>query len=182
MRYSGMIDLFATAWELALDQYKDSPKLKSLIKAFVGNGQPFEEAVGRLARWADIDSAEGAWLDVLGSVRNLPRRSKESDGDYRDRLKATLTVDNAGTPDYAIGRAKDFSGDAAPQYMEEAPAVFFVYTPGGSQIRRSKLRQVAPAGALGLPGAAIETGSGLKMATAGGLLILAAAQDKDIGT
>lgn len=182
MRYTGKIDLFATAWELALEQYKDSPKLKALTKALIDNGQPFEDAAWRFARWADIGEAEGAWLDVLGSIRNLPRNPGESDGEYRDRLREKLKIDNAGTPDHAISVARDISGDAAPQYMEEAPATFFIYTPGGSQLSRKRARVLSPAGVLGLPGAAITLADGGFLATADGRKLLAAAQDKDLDT
>ena len=55
MQYTGKIDLFEKAWELALDQYQSSPKLKALIQAMVKNGQPFEDAIDRFTRWANID-------------------------------------------------------------------------------------------------------------------------------
>lgn len=179
MRYAGKIDLFGTAWELAPDQYRDSPKLKALVKAAVGNGQPFEDAIARFARWADVSAAEGAWLDVLGSVRNVSRNPGETDKDYRDRFEASLLIDTAGTPDNVTTSASRLSGDPSPAYIDECPATFFVYTPGGFQLSRGTVRSLAPAGVLGLPGARVETAGGLALATADGRLILAAARDED---
>lgn len=182
MRYTGKIDLFGTAWALSLEQYADSPKLKALVEAFIGNGQPFEDAIGRLTRWANLDEAEGAWLDILGGIKNLHRKPGESDKDYRDRLKVYLRVDDSGTPDNAVSNARDISGDPSPQYLDEAPATFFIYTPNGRQLPRKTLRALAPAGVLALPGAALKTvDADAFIVTAEGKRILAVARDIESG-
>lgn len=188
MQYTGKIDLFEKAWELALDQYQSSPKLKSLIQAMVKNGQPFEDAIDRFTRWANIDEAEGEWLDILGSLRNFQREAGESDSDYRQRLKSDILVDNSGTPDNVIDNARELSGDENPQYMDEdnpddpLDVAFFVYTPNGRQILQAKVRKLAPAGVLGIAGAAIGQGDGSLLADADGKLFLMAAEDANIGT
>ncbi|PJJ42397.1 DUF2612 domain-containing protein [Hallerella succinigenes] len=188
MQYTGKIDLFEKAWELALDQYQSSPKLKALIQAMVKNGQPFEHAIDRFTRWANIDEAEGEWLDILGSLRNFPREAGESDSDYRQRLKSDILVDNSGTPDNVIDNARELSGDEKPQYMDEdnpddpLDVAFFVYTPNGRQILQAKVRKLAPAGVLGIAGAAIGQGDGSLLADADGKLFLMAAEDANIGT
>ena len=188
MQYTGKIDLFEKAWELALDQYQSSPKLKALIQAMVKNGQPFEDAIDRFTRWANIDEAEGEWLDILGSLRNFQREAGESDSDYRQRLKSDILVDNSGTPDNVIDNARELSGDEKPQYMDEdnpddpLDVSFFVYTPNGRQILQAKVRKLAPAGVLGIAGAAIGQGDGSLLADADGKLFLMAAEDANIGT
>ena len=188
MQYSGKIDLFEKAWELALDQYQSSPKLKALIQAMVKNGQPFEDAIDRFTRWANIDEAEGEWLDIIGSFRNFPREAGESDSDYRQRLKSDILVDNSGTPDNVIDNARELSGDENPQYMDEdnpddpLDVAFFVYTPNGRQILQAKVRELAPAGVLGIAGATVGQGDGSFLADADGKLFLMAAEDANIGT
>lgn len=188
MQYTGKIDLFEKAWELALDQYQSSPKLKTLIQAMVKNGQPFEDAIDRFTRWANIDEAEGEWLDILGSLRNFQREAGESDSDYRQRLKSDILVDNSGTPDNVIDNARELSGDEKPQYMDEdnpddpLDVAFLVYTPNGRQILQAKVRKLAPAGVLGIAGAAIGQGDGSLLADADGKLFLMAAEDANIGT
>lgn len=188
MQYTGKIDLFEKAWELALDQYQSSPKLKALIQAMVKNGQPFEDAIDRFTRWANIDEAEGEWLDILGSLRNFQREAGESDSDYRQRLKSDILVDNSGTPDNVIDNARELSGDEKPQYMDEdnpddpLDVAFFVYTPNGRQILQAKVRKLAPAGVLGIAGAAVGQGNGSLLADADGKLFLMAAEDANIGT
>lgn len=188
MQYTGKIDLFEKAWELALDQYQSSPKLKALIQAMVKNGQPFEDAIDRFTRWANIDEAEGEWLDILGSLRNFQREAGESDSDYRQRMKSDILVDNSGTPDNVIDNARELSGDEKPQYMDEdnpddpLDVAFFVYTPNGRQILQAKVRKLAPAGVLGIAGAAIGQGDGSLLADADGKLFLMAAEDANIGT
>lgn len=188
MQYTGKIDLFEKAWELALDQYQSSPKLKALIQAMVKNGQPFEDAIDRFTRWANIDEAEGEWLDILGSLRNFQREAGESDSDYRQRLKSDILVDNSGTPDNVIDNARELSGDEKPQYMDEdnpddpLDVAFFVYTPNGRQILQAKVRKLAPAGVLGIAGAAVGQDDGSFLADADGKLFLMAAEDANIGT
>ena len=188
MQYTGKIDLFEKAWELALDQYQSSPKLKALIQSMVKNGQPFEDAIDRFTRWANIDEAEGEWLDILGSLRNFQREAGESDSDYRQRLKSDILVDNSGTPDNVIDNARELSGDEKPQYMDEdnpddpLDVAFLVYTPNGRQILQAKVRKLAPAGVLGIAGAAIGQGDGSLLADADGKLFLMAAEDANIGT
>lgn len=188
MQYTGKIDLFEKAWELALDQYQSSPKLKALIQAMVKNGQPFEDAIDRFTRWANIDEAEGEWLNILGSLRNFQREAGESDSDYRQRLKSDILVDNSGTPDNVIDNARELSGDEKPQYMDEdnpddpLDVAFLVYTPNGRQILQAKVRKLAPAGVLGIAGAAIGQGDGSLLADADGKLFLMAAEDANIGT
>lgn len=188
MQYTGKINLFEKAWELALDQYQSSPKLKALIQAMVKNGQPFEDAIDRFTRWANIDEAEGEWLDIIGSLRNFPREAGESDSDYRQRLKSDILVDNSGTPDNVIDNARELSGDEKPQYMDEdnpddpLDVAFFVYTPNGRQILQAKVRKLAPAGVLGIAGAAVGQGDGSFLADADGKLFLMAAEDANIGT
>lgn len=178
MNYGGTINLFDNSWELSLEQYRESPKLKGLVNAVIGNGQPFEEAIGRCARWANIGEAEGAWMDLIGEIRNIPRNPGESDDDYRERMLQAFKIDTAGTPDNVIANASDMSGDPKPQYMDESPATFFIYTPQGRQIARKKLQSLAPAGVLALPGAALRTVSGGDFIVTGeGKRILAVARD-----
>ncbi len=175
-------NLWETVRELVLEQYRSSPNLLGMIRAAVGEAmQPAEDAACALQGIADIGAASGEWLDVLGKIVGSARQAGEPDGDYRARLLALAKVDNAGTPDNVISNASDLSGDSAPRYLDECPATFFVYTPGGRQLLRKQVQRLAPAGVLGLPGAAIVTAGGLFLATAGGKRILAAASDDDAG-
>ena len=75
--------------------------------------------------------------------------------------------------------------------MDEAPATFFVYDgprpdgeggweQGGHQLSRAQVRKLAPAGVLGLPGAAIQFADGSLMGDANGKLMLMVADDSNI--
>ena len=87
-----------------------------------------------------------------------------------------------------IDNARELSGDEKPQYMDEdnpddpLDVAFFVYTPNGRQILQAKVRKLAPAGVLGIAGAAIGQGDGSLLADADGKLFLMAAEDANIGT
>ena len=149
--------------------------------------QPLDDASIYLQNAMDMDEASGKWLDLIGSIAGVKRGYGESDTSYRDRIKNEVVL-NKGIPDAVIYSSALISGDPHPQYMDEAPATFFVYTGpvpstqhiltengdeilteggddieteavewdhGGSQLSRSQVRKLAPAGVLGLPGAAL---------------------------
>lgn len=140
--------------------------LKSLMDVLM---QPLDDAAVAARNAADLDAASGEWLDVLGKLVGLTRNYQETDTSFRNRIKEELSRNNAGTPDGVIYSAAILSQDPAPQYMDEAPATFFVYDgprpgdtdsdpwgEGGRQLSRAQVRKLAPAGALGLPGAVIQ--------------------------
>lgn len=170
-----------------LEQYKDSEKWQAMLKAVIDQMQIAEDAAAEFMTVLDFQSEvpTGAKLDFIAGLVNVTRMVGESDEFFYTRFINSLGKRKAGTPDYAIDFAKLLSGDPHPQYMDEAPATFFVYTgprpvgggaweQGGRQLTRQDLRKVAPAGALGLPGAAITTAiGGAFLADAKGRPILA---------
>ena len=140
--------------ELVLEQYRESHNFLELLKAVVEQTlQPLEENMFALQNGADINAASGEWLDILGKLIGTQRRVGESDESYRERLIIFAKKNNAATAPNVIENAVDFSRDPNPQYMDEAPATFFIYTPGGMQLKRDFVQGLAPAGVLGLPGA-----------------------------
>ena len=177
--------------ELVLEQYKGSPNLVGLIRAVVEeSAQPLEDAAIDLHDALDLEKASGKWLDILGKLVCTSRNPGESDDDYRERVIVTAKETTAGTPDYAIKVAKILSGDTRPRYMDEAPATFMIYTgprpkepgsdeweQGGRQLTRQQVKKMAPAGVLGLPGAAIRLADGSLLGTTDKKLILAVAPD-----
>ena len=139
--------------------------------------QPLDDAAVSLQNILDIDSAGGIGLDLIGSIAGVKRGYGENDSEYRERLKNEVVLNN-GVPDSVIYSAALLSKDPAPLYMDEAPATFFVYDgpvyehhepehegdepydtlvkePGTVQLSRSQVKKLAPAGVLGLPGAAL---------------------------
>lgn len=194
MSYAPIDNIWAELCEpLILEQYKESPNLLALIKAFVGSGQgagfenvgqSFETAINRLRSIYDIDAATGPVLDLLGGIRNVNRTPGESDADYKARIIDDLGVENSGTPNFLIFRAQKKSADQTPQYLEEsqtdAPTAF-IYTPNGQQLERAFVSRNTPAGVSGFPGAAICFADGSAMMDAGGKKFLAVADDSEIG-
>lgn len=187
-------DIWATVKELLIEQYRGNlraeiesgtyvddkgverhyelpegadNRLQAVLKAVIDELlQPVDDASVDIGRLADVGQAEGEWLDILGKLAGMKRFYQESDRDFRVRVEAALASDNAGTPDNVIYNAAILSGDPHPQYMDEAPATFFVYDgprpvgdfeweQGGYQLSSSQVRKLAPAGVLGLPGAAL---------------------------
>ena len=148
-------------------------RLQGVLKAVIDELlQPVDDAAVNIGQLAEVSKAEGEWLDVLGKLAGLQRYYQESDRDFRVRVEAALASDNAGTPDNVIYNAAILSGDPHPQYMDDAPATFIVYDgpvyehrgenddvlikePGIKQLTHAQVRKLAPAGVLGLPGAAL---------------------------
>lgn len=167
-------------------------RIQGVLKAVIDELlQPVDDAAVDIGRLADVSQAEGEWLDVLGKLAGLQRYYQESDRDFRVRVEAALASDNAGTPDNVIYNAAILSGDPHPQYMDEAPATFLVYDgprpvgegeweQGGHQLSRSQVRKLAPAGVLGLPGAALLDAEGNYIVDAEVKLILLVADDSNI--
>jgi hypothetical protein len=161
--------------------------------------QPLDDATVSLQDILDIDAASGMQLDLIGSIAGVKRSYEEGDSAYRDRIKNEVVL-NKGIPDAVIYSAALLSQDTAPQYMDEAPATFMVYDgplyerhepqgedpydelvkPAGRQLSRAQVRKLAPAGVLGLPGAAIQFADGTLLSDTGGRLVLAVADDDNI--
>lgn len=163
-------------------------RLQSVLKLSIDKLlQPLDNASVFLQNALSIEEASGNWLDLIGSIAGVKRSYGESDQSYKDKIKNEVVL-NKGIPDAVIFSSALLSQDPAPQYMDEAPATFFVYTGpvpstqpiltengdeiltegggaidtdavewdhGGSQLSHSQVRNLAPAGVLGLPGAAL---------------------------
>lgn len=164
-----------------LEQYKDSEKWQSFLKAVIDELQIGEDAANELSTMLDFrsETPTGYKLDWMAGLVNVTRMSGESDTSLFTRFVLSLGNRNSGTPDFAIMSAAILSGDSEPKYMDEAPATFLVYdgpayrtvngvkqwTQGGHQLTRMQVRKTAPAGALGLPCAAIQLADGTLLGT-----------------
>ena len=166
--------LWESVRELVLEQYRRSPNLLGLIRAVVEEcAQPIEDYAIALQDVLNVDTASVEWLDIIGKMVGVKRKDGESDEDFRKRVIEYSIENDAGTPNNVIDVAKVLSGDPAPQYLDEVPATFFVYTPNGKALTLSQVDKLAPAGVLGLPGAAIRLGNGRLLQNAGGKKFLA---------
>lgn len=172
-------NLWDTVKELVLEQYKGSPKFLAMLQAVIEESvQPLDGCAVELADSLDVYKAEGALLDVIGKLVCTEREYGETDEDFRSRIIGLANENRAGTPDKVIETASYLTGDAHPHYMDEAPATFFVYTPGGRQLKKKEVQKMAPCGVLGLPGAAIRFADGSVMGDYDGRKILSVADDE----
>ena len=164
-----------------LEQYKDSEKWQSFLKAVIDELQIGEDAANELSTMLDFrsETPTGYKLDWMAGLVNVTRMSGESDTSLFTRFVLSLGNRNSGTPDFVIMLAAILSGDSEPKYMDEAPATFIVYdgpayrtvngvkqwTQGGHQLTRMQVRKTAPAGVLGLPCCAIGLDDGTVLGT-----------------
>lgn len=181
-----------------LEQYKESGRWQACLEAVVRKLQKVEDTAFSISKAIDFNSETptGEKLDWLAGLINVKRLSGESDQSFFLRFVSMCGANTAGTPDNVIYNAAILSGDPSPQYMDEAPATFFVYTGprkdssqteapytasgGGHQLTRAQVRKLAPAGVLGLPGAAIRFADGSLMGDAEGSLMLMVADDSTV--
>ena len=176
-----------------LEQYKDSAKWQAMLKAVIDQMQIAEDAAAEFMTVLDFNSETptGDRLDFIAGLVNVTRMAGETDEMFFTRFVTSLGYRRAGTPDFVINSAKFLSQDPRPRYMDEAPATFFVYDgprpdgeggweQGGHQLSRAQVRKLAPAGVLGLPGAAIQFADGSLMGDANGKLMLMVADDSSI--
>ena len=181
-----------------LEQYKESGRWQACIEAVVKKLQKVEDTAFSISKAIDFktETPTGEKLDWLAGLINVKRLSGESDQSFFLRFVSMCGANTAGTPNNVIYNAAILSGDPSPQYMDEAPATFFVYTGprkdasqteapytasgGGHQLTRAQVRKLAPAGVLGLPGAAIRFADGSLMGDAEGRLMLMVADDSTV--
>ena len=181
-----------------LEQYKESGRWQACLEAVVRKLQKVEDTAFSISKAIDFKSETptGEKLDWLAGLINVKRLSGESDQSFFLRFVSMCGANTAGTPDNVIYNAAILSGDPSPQYMDEAPATFFVYTGprkdssqteapytasgGGHQLTRAQVRKLAPAGVLGLPGASIRFADGSLMGDAEGKLMLMVADDSTV--
>ena len=181
-----------------LEQYNESGRWQACLEAVVRKLQKVEDTAFSISKAIDFktETPTGEKLDWLAGLINVKRLSGESDQSFFLRFVSMCGANTAGTPNNVIYNAALLSGDTAPQYMDEAPATFFVYTGprkdssqteapytaegGAHQLTRAQVRKLAPAGVLGIPGAAIRFADGSLMGDAEGRLMLMVADDSTV--
>lgn len=178
-----------TVADYILEQYRDASNWKAILKSVIDKFTGIEEQIWKLAPILDFkcrvkeERPTGALLDFIAGIKNVERNFGESDAAFYERFGAEVSSDNSGTPDNVIYNASLLSGDAKPQYMDEADCTFFVYTgpkPNhepvpedevfdfdegdtscdecADQLYARQVQKLAPCGVLGLVGAAISLG------------------------
>lgn len=178
-----------------LEQYKESGRWQACLEAVVRKLQAVEDSAFSISKAIDFktETPTGAKLDWVAGLINVKRFSGESDEAFFLRFESMCGANTAGTPNNIIYNAAILSGDPRPQYFDEADCTFFVYTgarpvepnsetweEGGRQLSRAQVRKMAPAGVLGLPGAALLDAQGNYITDAQGRLLLAVADDSTI--
>ena len=189
-----------------LEQYKDSEKWQSMLKAVIDQMQIAEDAAAEFMTVLDFNSETptGYRLDFIAGLVNVTRMAGETDEMFFTRFVTSLGYRRVGTPDFVINSAKFLSQDQHPQYMDEAPATFFVYTGprninavpegetfdygeegkapiegGTKQLLKKQVKPLAPAGVLGLVGCALQLADGSLLGDAQGRLFMIAGRDDD---
>ena len=113
-----------------LEQYKESGRWQACLEAVVRKLQTVEDTAFSISKAIDFktETPTGSKLDWVAGLINVKRYSGESDEAFFMRFESMCGANTAGTPNNVIYNAAMLSGDPRPQYFDEAPATFFVYT------------------------------------------------------
>lgn len=136
---------------LLLAQFKEAPNLTGILRVNDEQANLFQDAIFEVRDLYWIDTAEGAQLDVIGSILNSPRAGK-TDFEYRISLKGIVTLSFSGTPEEVLNAVKSTYGltNLSIFFCKEDPAVFYLYSTEDPGVGHSELEKWTPAGVLGL--------------------------------
>lgn len=135
-----------------LEQYKESTNFRALLDLLMAPFTAAEEGLQELMTLLNIDTAEGAQLDILGRIANEPRAGR-SDVDYRAILKVWFTSKQSGTPEDILRTIRELTGLPGPfQYIPEYPAGFFIFAPSVGSLTQDTINKISPAGVQGYIG------------------------------
>ena len=130
-----------------LEQYKQSPNLKSIIQSANISANDLEQALFEIRDEYYISTAVGVQLDVLGIIWGVAREGLV-DADYRAKILAKMAVTNSGEPESIISLLKILFGATFVLYQPFYPAGFYIFTDGTITI--AELEVVSPSGVQGL--------------------------------
>lgn len=145
------IATYADDLALLMEQYRDSVGLRGILKAHADQMDKIETALWEVSVILRISTAEGAQLDLLGRIANVPRGGMD-DAEYRATLIVWFQLQGSGTPEDIIRALKENYGATAVTYIPEYPAGFLVHAPTFTPVTQEFLNLIAPAGVQALVG------------------------------
>lgn len=169
-------DVGARLYTLLLEQYKyaradgSQTYVAQLLELLASETQLLEVVWQEFLPLLDVDTVEGAQLDVLGSIANTGRQHM-SDPDYRVAIKAAFQRNDSGTPEQIIATVKAATGSSEVWYIPEYPAGYWIIC-NGHGLTRELLERISPAGVLAMPSCYLADAHGDLIRTARGEPIL----------
>ena len=124
-------DVSEIAEDNLLWQWRNSPKVKGLLKSFTDNLQPIEDALFQLLDERGLDTAVGEQLDVLGRLIGEDRVSRD-DETYRVALVGRITSNNSdGSTEEVLASMRAITGANYVTIFEHFPASFHILADSG---------------------------------------------------
>lgn len=125
----------ADGQSLLLSQFDNSTQLRALLAALLSPSQSLEDAQAVHYGALDVDTAEGALLDVLGGIVG-ERRSGREDSEYRAYVRARVAAnasDGSAADIYRVVRL--VLGDATHDLrIQTIPPAFYRLTVSGAAL------------------------------------------------
>jgi hypothetical protein len=105
-----------------INQWKDKPVVQGLLKSYLENIQPLEDASFQLLDERGIHSAIGEQLDILGLLVGELRRGRE-DEEYRQAILNRIALNKSdGTPEVILEILSAITLTPLPHLWEHYPA------------------------------------------------------------
>lgn len=127
--------------ERLLVQYKNKPRLRAWLSAYLKQVQDLEDAIFEMRVKRFIDSAEGVQLDIIGRVVGEGRNSRD-DALFRLFLRARIRINRS------LGTNKDIFDVMG--IISSSPFTFLEYPPATLAIELSEIPDFDPVLLLGL--------------------------------
>ena len=137
-------DYNTLVFEKRMQQYKNSPRLSSIIETANDQANDLETAIFEVRDLFYLPTAEGVQLDIIGYIFNTFRQPGESDTDLRTRIQISASSRFSGTPEEIITAIIVIFGGTYANYIPLYPAGFFIAT--DAILTNEQIEKLAPAG------------------------------------
>lgn len=108
---TNMADLAA---QRLLSRYRDKPNIVALVRALASSAQEVEDALWAMIDKTAISTADGAWLDKLGSIVG-EKREGAADTEYRYYIRARIAANRTtGTVEDILSVLRAWAGGTLP--------------------------------------------------------------------
>jgi|TARA_Y100000310_G_C20692047_1_gene822953 hypothetical protein len=142
-------DIVESAAALLIEQFKNKPRINTLVKTFAAQIQEIEYVLADLRQMKNLDQATGAQLDILGEYVG-EERNGQNDDDYRESIKLRSFLNKSnGEPETVIAYAQSLTNATDITYLPLYPGKALLQIVTNFIVTSEtieKIQKIAPAG------------------------------------
>lgn len=125
-----MTTIYNRIKKLLPEQYKDAPNLNAILEVLASPFDDLKVVYAALKNLLDLETAEGAQLDLIGAIIGEPRNGR-LDPDYLIGIKFKIFKNTSkATVDDIVKALKFISQADLVVYSDNPPASYTIYTDG----------------------------------------------------